>query len=154
MANQYEDDYDDFDTSEESGPANLRKALKKAEKQRKDLEEQLAQVQSSLRERSVKDVLETKGVNAKIAAFIPKDITAPEQIAAWLDEYSDVFAGQQVQQSKEPQLTQDAIQDQRINNATASASNPGRDEDLMSKVKNVANKEELDMLIFGGSAGR
>lgn len=150
MADQYEDD--DYDFSEESGPANLRKALKKAEKQRKDLEEQLAQVQSSLRERSVKDVLETKGVNAKIAAFIPKDITAPEQIAAWLDEYSDVFGTPQ--QSSEPQLTENAIQDQRISNATASASNPGRDEDLMSRVANATSKEELDTLIFGGSLGR
>lgn len=151
MANQYEDD-DDYDFSEESGPANLRKALKKAEKQRKELEEQLAQMQSSLRERSVKDVLETKGVNPKIAAFIPKDVTAPEAIAAWIDEYADVFGIQQ--QSSEPQLTESAIQDQRISNSVASASNPGRDEDLMSRVMSAASKEELDMLIFGGTTGR
>lgn len=152
MANQY-DEYDDDDFAEDNGPANLRKALKKAEKQRKELEEQLASLQSSLRERSVKDVLETKGVNAKIAAFIPKDITAPEQIAAWLDEYADVF-GFQTQQSEAPVLSEDAVMDQRINNATSNAEAPARDEDIMARVKNASSKEELDQLIFGSSLGR
>lgn len=150
MADQY-DEYDD-DYAEDNGPADLRRALKKAQKQKKELEEQLSQLQSSLRERSVKDVLETKGVNAKIAAFIPKDITAPEQIAAWLDEYADVFGFQQ--QSNDSAPTEAQVQDQRINNAVSTASNPGRDEDLMARVQNASSKEELDQLIFGSSLGR
>lgn len=152
MANQYEEYDDDF--SEDNGPADLRKALKKAQKQRKELEEQLQQLQSSLRERSVKDVLETKGVNAKIAAFIPKDITAPEQIAAWLDEYADVFGFQQQSNDPAPTQTPEQIQDQRINNAVSTAANPSRDEDLMTRVQNASSKEELDQLIFGSSLGR
>lgn len=151
MANQY-DEYDDDDFAEDNGPANLRKALKKAEKQRKELEEQLSSLQSSLRERSVKDVLETKGVNAKIAAFIPKDITAPEQIAAWLDEYSDVFGFQQ--QSNEPALTEEAKSAVRIDNSISNAASPARDEDIMTRLKSASTKEELDRLIFGESLGR
>ena len=152
MANQY-DEYDDDDFAEDSGPANLRKALKKAEKQRKELEDQLASLQSSLRERSVKDVLETKGVNPKIAAFIPKDVAAPEQIAAWLDEYADVF-GMSIQQSSEPALTEEAQASIRIDNAISNASSPARDEDIMTRLKSVSSKEELDRLVFGESLGR
>lgn len=153
MPNQY-DEYDDDDSFEESGPANLRKALKKADKQRKELEEQLAALQSSMRERSVKDVLEAKGVNSKIAAFIPKDITAPEAIASWLDEYADVFGFANQQQSAEPEISEDARTAMRMDGTVASASNPGRDEDLMSRVKSATTREELDNLIFGGSTGR
>ena len=70
MANQYDDD--DFDLEDEAqpdpnGPANLRKALRRAEKEKKELAEQLSKIQSDLRERSVKEVLESKGVPSKVA---------------------------------------------------------------------------------------
>jgi uncharacterized alpha-E superfamily protein len=71
MANQYNDydDDDDYDIEEESGPASLRKALKKAEREAKQLRDELTSLRSESRTRTVKDVLETKGVNPKIAAF-------------------------------------------------------------------------------------
>jgi len=70
MANQYEDDEDDFVNEyaeSDNGPANLRKALKRAEKEKKELSDQLAQIQSDLRSRSVKEVLANKGVPEKVA---------------------------------------------------------------------------------------
>ena len=101
MANQYEDDEDDFDATEETqnadGPANLRKALKRAEKEKKDLAEQLAKIQSDLRSRSVKEVLASKGVSDKIAKFIPGDIETHEQVDAWLTENADVFGFQKAE---------------------------------------------------------
>ena len=154
MANQYEDEYDDDDMNEDNGPANLRKALKRAEKDRKVLEEQLSSLKSNLRQRSVKDVLEAKGVNSKIAAFIPQDVEAPEAIAAWLDEYSDVFGFQTQQQNSEPALTEDARSDQRINQAVNSSSSPSGEEDIMNRLANVNSRAELDQLIFGKSQGR
>lgn len=153
MSNQYDyDDDDDFDVNE-SGPANLRKALKKAEKDRKMLEEQLSSLKSSLRQRSVKDVLEAKGVNSKIAAFIPADVEAPEAIAAWLDEYADVFGFQSQQTTNEP-LSEEAITQQRMDNSISKASVPEREADLMTQLKNVSSKAELDQMIFGSSQGR
>ena len=94
MANQYDED-DDFDVTDETqdanGPANLRKALKRAEKEKKELAEQLSAIQSDLRSRSVKEVLAQKGVPDKVAKFIPGDVSTPEQIDAWLTENADVF---------------------------------------------------------------
>ena len=94
MANQYDED-DDFDVTEDTqdtnGPANLRKALKRAEKEKKELTEQLAAIQSDLRSRSVKEVLASKGVPDKLAKFIPSDVSTPEQVDAWLTENADIF---------------------------------------------------------------
>lgn len=151
MANQYDDD--DFDDEAvDNGPANLRRALKKAEKERNALQEQLDSVKSNLRQRSVKDVLETKGVNPKIAAFIPSDLDAPEQIAAWLDEYSDVFGFAQAQ-SEIVETTENDAAIQRIESSTNSAVTPARDADLFNKIASASTKEELAQLM-GHSTNR
>ena len=152
MANQY-DDEDDFDSVEEAqqdGPANLRKALKRAEKEKKDLAEQLAQIQSDLRSRSVKDVLASKGVPDKVAKFIPSDVSTPEQVDAWLNENADVFGFQKAEAesapiSEEEQTNRAAYQ--RINAATQNANTPTRDADLMAKIASKGlTKEDLDSL--------
>ena len=154
MTNQYDyDDDDDFDAEESTGPASLRKALKKAEREAKALKDELSTLKSAARQRSVKDVLEAKGVNPKIAAFIPADVDAPEKIATWLDEYSDVF-GFAMQQSDAPINTEDAVNARRIDSAVSNANTPSRDEDLASLLASAQTKDELDQLIFGTKLGR
>ena len=157
MANQYDDEDDDLDTTQEvdNGPANLRKALKRAEKEKKELAEQLAQIQADLRNRSVKEVLASKGVPDKIAKFIPSDVTAPEQIDAWLNEHSDVFGFAKPEDAPADEAKQETKANyQRINAATQNANTPVRDADLLAKVSGTASKEELDMLVFGQSMNR
>jgi len=153
MANQYDED-DDFDVTEEvqdaNGPANLRKALKRAEKEKKELAEQLAQIQSDLRSRSVKDVLATKGVPDKVAKFIPGDISTPEQIDAWLNENSDVFGFQKADAESAPISEEEQANRasyQRINAATQNATTPSRDVDLMSKISGAKSIDELNELM-------
>jgi hypothetical protein len=152
MANQYEDDEDDFVTEEaetDNGPANLRKALKRAEKEKKELTDQLAQIQSDLRSRSVKEVLANKGVPEKVAKFIPGDISTPEAVDAWLSENADVFgfqiAGQEpAPTSEETQANVAAYQ--RINAASQNANTPTRDQDLAAKIAGAKTVEELNAL--------
>ena len=156
MANQYEDDdFDDVEeTQDQNGPANLRKALKRAEKEKKDLTEQLAAIQSDLRSRSVKEVLATKGVPDKVAKFIPGDITTPEQIDSWLTENADVFGFSKteaaVQANEETQANVASYQ--RINAATQNANTPSRDQDLAAKLAGVKSLEELNALTGNPSA--
>ena len=155
MANQYEDD-DDFDLDDEvteqtdsNGPANLRKALKRAEKEKKQLTEQLNQIQSELRGRSVKDVLAQKGVPDKVAKFIPGDVTTPEQIDAWLTENADVFGFQKTGSDAAPISEEEKSNQasyQRINAATQHASTPTRDADLMSKLAGAKTIDELNAI--------
>ena len=152
MANQYEDDEDDFnneDFGQDNGPANLRKALKRAEKEKKELADQLAQIQSDLRSRSVKEVLANKGVPEKVAKFIPGDISTPEAVDAWLSENADVFgfqiAGQEpAPTSEETQANVAAYQ--RINAASQNANTPTRDQDLAAKIAGAKTVEELNAL--------
>ena len=156
MANQYEDDdFDDVEeTQDQNGPANLRKALKRAEKEKKDLTEQLAAIQSDLRSRSVKEVLATKGVPDKVAKFIPGDVTTPEQIDSWLTENADVFGFSKteaaVQADEETQANVASYQ--RINAATQNANTPSRDQDLAAKLAGVKSLEELNALTGNPSA--
>jgi hypothetical protein len=159
MANQYEDEDDLLDTEEtqQDGPANLRKALKRAEKEKKELSEQLASIQSDLRSRSVKDVLASKGVSDKIAKFIPGDISTPEQVDAWLAENADVFGFEPKQAesapiSEEEQANRAAYQ--RINASTANANTPSRDADLMAKLAGAKSVEDLNALTGNPSQRR
>ena len=152
MANQYEDDEDDFvnETAEtDNGPANLRKALKRAEKEKKELADQLAQIQSDLRSRSVKEVLANKGVPEKVAKFIPGDISTPEAVDAWLSENADVFgfqiAGQEPAPTSEETKANVAAY-QRIDAATQNANTPSRDRDLAAKIAGAKTVEELNAL--------
>ena len=152
MANQYDDD--DFDLEDEAqpdpnGPANLRKALRRAEKEKKELAEQLSKIQSDLRERSVKEVLESKGVPSKVAKFIPSDVSTPEQIDGWLSENADVFGFQSSQSAakeENPEITANRENAQRISNATNTAVSPAVDQDLLSKLQNAKTIEELNAL--------
>jgi len=152
MANQYDED-DDFDVTEETqddnGPANLRKALKRAEREKKDLAEQLAAIQSDIRTRSVKEVLATKGVSDKVAKFIPGDVHTPEQIDSWLAENADVFGLQKTEESapisEEEQANRASYQ--RINAATQNASTPSRDADLMAKLSGAKTIDELNQVM-------
>lgn len=151
MANQY-DDEDDFDSVEEQndGPANLRKALKRAEKEKKELAEQLAQIQSDLRSRSVKDVLAQKGVPEKVAKFIPGDVSTPEAIDAWLTENADVF-GFQKAEAETPQVSEEEQANraayQRINAATQNANTPPRSQEIAAKLAGVKSRAELDEML-------
>ena len=157
MANQYDDDLDDdFDLedgqpnqqADPNGPANLRKALKREQREKKQLAEQLAQIQTELRSRSVKEVLETKGVPSKVAKFIPGDISTPEQIDAWLNENADVFGFTKTKETAQAdeETKANVAAYQRINAATQNANTPTRDADLMSKIAGAKSIDELNAI--------
>lgn len=155
-ANQY--DYeDDYEEQDSNGPAELRKALKKAQKEREALEAELNQIRKDLKSRTVKEVLESKGVPAKLAKLIPSDVDSPEQIDAWLSEYSDVF-GLQAQSQEEPaqpNVDEETIKaSQRINQTTSTAQTPSGDDSVHQKLLAAGSREELDQMIFGSSLGR
>ena len=152
MANQYE--YEDETEEQDNGPAELRKALKKAQKEREPIEAELKQMRSDMRSRSVKDVLASKGVSDKLAKLIPSDVNTPEQIDAWLNEYSDVFGIKQ-EESAQPAVDEETINaNQRINNVTSTAQNPSGEQSQHQKVMAAKTKDELDQLLFGQSLGR
>lgn len=153
MADQYYDD-DDDDMTQDEGPSALRKALKKAEKERKELQAELASLRDAQRSRSVKDVLETAGVNPKIAAFIPKDIVEPSQVTTWLAEYGDVFGFAQQSKTEDSVPNENAQAQKRMDETTSTASTPSGIEDLDARLRSANSLEELDQIVFGQTRGR
>jgi hypothetical protein len=153
-ANQYE--YEDENEEQDNGPADLRRALKKAQKEREAIEAELNKMRQDLRSRQVKDVLASKGVPDKLAKLIPSDIDTPEQIDSWLSEYSDVFGLQTKQEeSVQPTVDEETINaNQRINQSTSTAQIPSSDGNAYQKLMGAKTKEELDQMIFGQSLGR
>ena len=87
-------DYDDDDFDSDSGDLvkQLRKANKQKEKELAELKAQFESISKANRERAIKDALASRGVNGKIAAFIPQDIDPTEEsVSKWLEDYADVF---------------------------------------------------------------
>jgi hypothetical protein len=147
---EYEDDEDDF--TQESGNNDLVKQLRKATKQKdKELAELRAQfenVSKAQRERNIKDVLESRGVNSKIAKFIPSDLDPTEEsLSKWLDDNGDVF-GFQATDSNQPVVDPaQAAAYKKMNNVTDQGLTPDASDDIMRKLLSANSKEELDEVI-------
>ena len=144
----YEDD-DDFteDTSNDL-VKQLRKASKQKDKELQELRSQFESLNKSQRERAIKDALAARGVNSKIAAFIPQDIDPTEEsVSKWLEDYADVF-GIEVSQTQTPNVNPaDAAAYKRMTNSADSGASPEHNGDIMQKLMNANSKEELDDVI-------
>lgn len=147
--NEYDDDFDAFDDEGTDVVKQLRKVNRTLEKRAKELEQELYGLKSQSRQRTVKDVLQAKGVNPKIAALIPSDIEPSEEaIVGWLNEFGDVFGVTQdadSQQGKQPQV--DLTAQNRINNIVATGQTPTVDEDAYAKIMNAESPEELSRIL-------
>jgi len=145
----YEDEDDDnnVDTSSDL-IKQLRKANKQKEKELADLKAQFEGLNKSQRERAIKDALAARGVNTKIASFIPQDIDPTEEsVSKWLESNADVF-GIQVAENQTPNIDPaQAKQYQRLTNAAEQGNTPNASADIMQKLLNASSREELDDVI-------
>ena len=145
----YEDD-DDFTTEDSSNDLvkQLRKASKQKDKELNELRSQFESLSKGQRERAIKDALAARGVNSKIAAFIPQDIDPTEEsVSKWLEDYADVF-GIEVSQTQTPNVNPaDAAAYKRMTNSADSGASPEHNGDIMQKLMNANSKEELDDVI-------
>ncbi len=145
----YEDD-DDFDTESSSNDLvkQLRKAAKQKDKELAELRSQFEGLSKAQRERSIKDALERRGVNQKIASFIPQDIDPTEEsVSKWLEDYADVFGidlGQNQSTNVDPA---DIAAYKKMTGTADAATSPERGADVMSRLMNANSKEELDQII-------
>jgi hypothetical protein len=153
-------EWDDDDTEDAQNESNamkeLRKAYRAATKQNKELAERLEAIQSNVRERSVKDVLASKGLPEKIAAFIPKDATSADEVENWLNEYGDVFGVQSSSEAQQPaaQASPELQALGRIASAQSSGQPFSNDPDQLAGLIAGANSpEELNKLLYGNAAG-
>ena len=150
MSNNYwEDEDDDLDTDNgtQLDGSDLLKKLRKAkrndEKRIKELTEQLEGLSKVQRERTVKEVLEKKGVNPKAQRLILKDLEdiSEESVNTWLDDNGDLFGLTKPEVNPEQEINRAALRQQDI--LTQNSLTPDRAEDLESKISNAQSAEEI-----------
>ena len=155
MSNNYwDEDEDDLDTDNEvqmDGSdllKKLRKAKRNDEKRIKELTEQLEGLSKSQRERTVKEVLEQKGVNPKAQRLILKDLDdiSEESVNTWLEDNGDLFGLTKPEVNEERELNRAALRQQDV--VTQLGTSPDRAEDLLSRINNAASAEELNSIIY------
>jgi len=154
MSNNYWDEDEDQDNDVPLQGDDLVKKLRKAkradEKRIKELTEQLEGLSKSQRERVVKEVLEKKGVNLKAQRLILKDLdeVSEESVNNWLDDNGDLFGLTKAPEvSEEQELNRAALRQQDV--VAQLGTTPDKAQDLINRVMNAANAEELTALIQG-----
>ena len=147
----YEDDDDDITTNSNDGNdlvKQLRKANKQKDKELAELKAQFGDISKAQRERAVKDVLEARGVNSKIAKFIPSDIDPTEEsLSKWLDDNGDVFGIKVTESNQSIVDPAQAEAYKRMNSVTEQGLTPDAGDDIMRKLMSANSKEELDDVI-------
>ena len=152
MSNNYWDDEDDdldtdvSDTQMDGSDLlkKLRKAKRNDEKRIKELTEQLETLSKSQRERTVKEVLEKKGVNPKAVRLILKDIddVSEESVNNWLEDNGDLFGLTQTQDAPQASdMDRAALRQQDV--ITQGALTPDRAEDLNLRMDQADNLEDF-----------
>ena len=144
----YEDD--DFDTDSGNDLVKqLRKATKQKDKELAELKAQYESLSKAQRERAIKDALASRGVNSKIASFIPQDIDPTEEsVSKWLEDYADVFGVQQAETQAKPNVDPaQAAAYQRMTNAVEQGATPEFQADIHRRLMNAQTREELDEVI-------
>ena len=145
----YEDDDFDTDSSGNDLVKQLRKATKQKDKELAELKAQFESLNKAQRERAIKDALASRGVNSKIAAFIPQDIDPTEEsVSKWLEDYSDVFGIETNQTQATPNVNPaDAAAYKRMTNTVETGVSPEHNDNIMQKLMNANSREELDDVI-------
>jgi hypothetical protein len=144
----YEDD--DFDTNDGGDLVKqLRKATKQKDKELAELKAQFDTLSKANRERAIKDALASRGVNSKIASFIPQDIDPTEEsVSKWLEDYADVFGVQTQSSQATPNIDpKQAAAYQRMTNAVEQGATPEFQADIHRRLMNANSREELDAVI-------
>ena len=149
MSNNYwEDEDEDQDNDANLQGDDLVKRLRKAkradEKRIKELTEQLEGLSKVQRERVVKEVLEKKGVNAKAARLVLKDLddVNEESVNNWLDDNADLFGIKiNKEEPKVSEIDKAALRQQDV--LTQNAMTPDRAEDLNLRIDNADSMDAL-----------
>jgi len=148
MSNNYWDEEDeDQDTEVDLTGDDLVKKLRKAkradEKRIKELTEQLESFTKERRERTVKEVLEKKGINAKASRLILKDLddVTEESLDGWLQENGDLIGYQPQVKDEQKEQNLAALRQQDV--LTQSGVSPERADELAMKLDNAQSADEL-----------
>lgn len=141
--------------SEEPSGKGLRAQLEKALAEKAELEKKFSEVSGKVRQQELASVLSAKGVNAKVAKFIPSDVEGEDAITNWLTENADIFGFQvQVEGGKQqaaeapsgPPVDPETVQATRRIQQLGTTSGPSRLADIEAQIRNADSDAEVNRL--------
>jgi hypothetical protein len=153
MSNNYWDDEEDEDNvpdhqlTGDDLVKKLRKAKRADEKRIKELSEQLEGFLKEKKENTVKDVLAKKGVNAKAARLILKDVqeATEESIDSWLRDNGDLIGYNPQAEKVEEQNNLAALRQQDV--LTQGGISPDKVVDIEARMNSAESMEDLINLL-------
>ena len=151
-----QDNEQEYDSTEEYGETpkptgnGLRAQLESVLAEKKILEDKFNEAQRVLRELSINETLAGIGVSAKVAKFIPSDVTDKESIEKWVAENADVFniqVGGNTTETQKPSIDPSVVASaNRLNNLSSSAQSPSKIQDIEARIASATTEEEINAL--------
>ena len=140
------DIFEDDDSNEADLPKKLRAKIKELSARLGEVEEENNTLKTEKRSQLLSSTLHERGINPKIAKFIPSDLDE-EGIATWLEENGEIFGiGQDEQSAQQTVIARDAEQAaairQMANASNSTASTPGM-EGVLDGIENADSMEDL-----------
>ena len=161
MSNNNQDwlDDDEFDLEEETQPRSsddvlrkVRRAERAKDKQLKELQAELEALRKFQREATISQVLAEKGVNPKVAKFIPADIEmSSDSIGNWLTDNSELF-GVAAPKQQNAVDGNDLAALRQIDAVTSGAISPDDVNDAFNIMNNASSAEELLNFLYSQGA--
>ena len=161
MSNNNQDwlDDDEFDLEEETQPRSsddvlrkVRRAERAKDKQLKELQAELEALRKFQREATISQVLAEKGVNPKVARFIPADIEmSSDSISNWLTDNGELFGVAAPTQQSAADVN-DIAALRQMDAVTSGAISPDDVNDAFNIMNNAGSAEELLNFLYSQGA--
>jgi hypothetical protein len=150
-------EFEDYDDAPQRGSSDdvlkkVRRAERAKDKQLKELQAELEGLRRFQREATISQVLAEKGVNPKVAKFIPADIEmSSDSISNWLTDNGELFGvAAPVQQSAVDMNDINALR--QIDAVTSGAISPDDVNDAFNIMNNASSAEELLNFLYSQGA--
>lgn len=150
-------EFEDYDDAPQRGSSDdvlkkVRRAERAKDKQLKELQAELDSLRKFQREATISQVLAEKGVNPKVAKFIPADIEmSSDSISNWLTDNGELFGvAAPVQQSAVDMNDINALR--QIDAVTSGAISPDDVNDAFNIMNNAGSAEELLNFLYSQGA--
>lgn len=155
----WEDDFEfeDFDEEPQRGSSDdvlkkVRRAERAKDKQLKELQAELESLRRFQREATISQVLAEKGVNPKVAKFIPSDIEmSSDSIGNWLTDNGELFGVAAPTQQSAVDVN-DIAALRQMDAVTSGAISPDDVNDAFNIMSNASSAEELLNFLYSQGA--
>jgi len=150
-------DFEDYSDEPQRGSSEdvlkkVRRAERSKDKQLKEALAELDTLRKFQRESTISQVLNEKGVNPKVAKFIPGDIElSSDSISQWLNDNGDLF-GFATQAKESPVSLEDLGALRQMDLVASGALTPDDVNNAFSMVNNAQSAEELLNYLYSQGA--